>query len=174
MHTAILIGDSAAIAATRDRLTSAGWDFDGAEVDAVVFDPGLFDGKVTGNPAEDLRRLARELLPRLRSAADGGAAIVAIGSRDQLGWADRPAIAAAAGALAAMVRSLALELASRGVTVNLVAGGTTEPGPLLPTTVTPADIAETVAFFADPRSRYITGQVLFCCGGSSLLSSLSV
>ena len=40
--------------------------------------------------------------------------------------------------------------------------------------VTPEDIAAAVAFFLDRRSGYITGQILHCCGGASLLSSLSV
>jgi acetyl-CoA acetyltransferase len=49
-----------------------------------------------------------------------------------------------------------------------------EPVPLTGEPVTPEDIAATVTFFLDRRSGYITGQVLHCCGGASLLSSLSV
>jgi NAD(P)-dependent dehydrogenase (short-subunit alcohol dehydrogenase family) len=48
-----------------------------------------------------------------------------------------------------------------------------DPAPLLPDPINPSDIAEAVAFLADPRSRYITGQLLFCTGGSHLLSSMS-
>jgi len=49
-----------------------------------------------------------------------------------------------------------------------------EPVPLSGSPVTEEDIAETVSFFLDHRCGYITGQVLHCCGGASLLSSLSV
>jgi len=169
--------ESPLITATTERLISAGWQTDpgSGPLDAVVFDPGLLDGSVRGNPAENLLELSKNILPRLRSREDGGAAIVTIGSRDQLGWGQRPALAAAAGALAALTRSLALNLAARGVTVNLVAAAHegVEPRALLPDPVRLADIAEAVAFFADPRSRYITGQLLFCSGGSHLLSSMS-
>jgi 3-oxoacyl-[acyl-carrier protein] reductase len=30
---------------------------------------------------------------------------------------------------------------------------------------TPEDIAQAVAFFADPRSGYVSGQVLYVAGG---------
>ena len=33
---------------------------------------------------------------------------------------------------------------------------------------TPEDVAQAVAFFLDARSGYITGQVLFVCGGQSM------
>lgn len=33
---------------------------------------------------------------------------------------------------------------------------------------TPADVAEAVAFFLDRRNGYITGQLLFVCGGLSI------
>ena len=49
-----------------------------------------------------------------------------------------------------------------------------EPVPLTGEPVTADDIAAAVAFFLDRRSGYITGQILHCCGGASLLSSLSV
>ncbi|MFF1963260.1 hypothetical protein ACFVW5_06495 [Streptomyces sp. NPDC058232] len=176
--TAVLSpGESPVIAATASRLIAAGWRTvpGDSPVDAVIFDPGLLDGSVPDNPAEQLLGLTEDLLPRLRHRKDGGAAIVVIGSRDQLGWGARPALAAAAGALASVTRSLALDLAPRGVSVNLVAGvhSGDEPRGLLPDAVSAADIAEAVAFFADPRSRYITGQLMFCSGGSHLLSSMS-
>jgi NAD(P)-dependent dehydrogenase (short-subunit alcohol dehydrogenase family) len=49
-----------------------------------------------------------------------------------------------------------------------------EPVPLTGEPVTADDIAAAVAFFLDRRSGYLTGQILHCCGGVSLLSSLSV
>jgi 3-oxoacyl-[acyl-carrier protein] reductase len=32
----------------------------------------------------------------------------------------------------------------------------------------PADIARAVRFFAEPGSSYVTGQLLYVCGGRSL------
>jgi len=179
IRTAVLSpSDSPVMTATASRFTSADWrtTLGDSPVDALVFDPGVLDGTMHGNPSEELLKLTETYLPRLRSRADGGAAIVVIGSRDQLGWPGRPELAAAAGALAAATRSLALDLAGRGVNINLVAGGRPdqEPRPLLPDAVRPIDIADAVMFFADPRSRYITGQLLFCTGGAHLLSSMSV
>ena len=93
--------------------------------------------------------------------------------------------------MVAAVRSLALAHGQAGITVNGVIGippdaasrrdagpapGTHlfEPVALTGEPVTPEDIAADVTFFLDRRSGYITGQTLHCCGGASLLSSLSV
>jgi 3-oxoacyl-[acyl-carrier protein] reductase len=89
-----------------------------------------------------------------------------------------------------MARTWALELAPDGITVNVVA-----PGPIEDTEmfgqVVPAgseraaalakaipvrrlgrseDAARAVVFFADPASSFITGQVLYVCGGASVAS----
>jgi 3-oxoacyl-[acyl-carrier protein] reductase len=32
------------------------------------------------------------------------------------------------------------------------------------------DVARAVLFFADPQNSFVTGQVLYVCGGSSLAS----
>ena len=37
----------------------------------------------------------------------------------------------------------------------------------------PGDVARAVAFFADPGNSFVTGQVLYVCGGASL-GSLSL
>ncbi|KRE64949.1 hypothetical protein ASG92_18310 [Arthrobacter sp. Soil736] len=209
---AVLASPGTAIAtAVADRLRSGGWvvktigqDPDPGEInallagqeaiDGLIYEPGLLDGGnaiSAGGVVGSLLKLVEQLRPHLRARADGGARIVAISSRDGLGWPDRPHIAAAAGPLVAVSRSLALQLGQDGVTVNVVAAlppqgsilrdagqpaGThlREPEPLTPAPVTAEDIASTSEFFLDDRSGYITGQVLYCCGGASLLSSLSV
>jgi NAD(P)-dependent dehydrogenase (short-subunit alcohol dehydrogenase family) len=162
-------------------------------VDGVVYVPGLL-AETAGtqiDPATKLMDLVDWLRPQFRSAADGGARVVAVGSRDWLGWPNRPRAAAQAAGLVATVRSLALAHGQAGVTVNAVMAtppdaatrreqgpvpGTHlyEPVPLTGAPVTPDDIAAAVAFFLDRRSGYITGQIVHCCGGASLLSSLSV
>jgi NAD(P)-dependent dehydrogenase (short-subunit alcohol dehydrogenase family) len=102
--------------------------------------------------------------------------VVVVGSRDQLGWGERPEHAAEAAAVFGAARSLALRLAPLGITVNVVAGLPAGDGPaaLLPEPATAADLAAAIAFLAHPRSRYVTGQLVFCDAGAALLSSLSV
>jgi NAD(P)-dependent dehydrogenase (short-subunit alcohol dehydrogenase family) len=182
MPVALIVTNRTVVSqAVASQLRDAGWDIrtegESTEpVDAVLFDPGMLDvDAAVSGAATALLDLAERTTFRPR--ADGGAALVAIGSRDQLGSAGAPELAAEAGALATMVRSLALRLAPSGVTVNLVAGLSAvlgSPQGLLPEAVPPEDIAATAVFLLDPRSRYITGQLLFCCGGASLLSSMSV
>jgi len=87
--------------------------------------------------------------------------------------------AAAKGALHAATKSLALELASRGVTVNAVAPGIIASpmsdaafdaetiARLVPMQRTgkPEEVAELVAFLASDAAGYITGQVVGINGG---------
>ena len=95
------------------------------------------------------------------------------------------ATAASKSALVALARSLAFELAPKGVTVNCVSPGFTEKdvkdGALdkdawqraAATTPngrlgTPEDIAAAIAFFLSPDAHHITGQVLNVDGGLTL------
>ncbi|MDX1433715.1 MAG: SDR family oxidoreductase, partial [Gammaproteobacteria bacterium] len=99
----------------------------------------------------------------------------------------RTSYAGTKGALVSMTRVWALELAAFGISVNAIA-----PGPVRtelferanppdnPRTLQiveaipvgrlgePHDIANAVAFFLDERSSFVTGQVLYVCGGVTL------
>jgi 3-oxoacyl-[acyl-carrier protein] reductase len=92
--------------------------------------------------------------------------------------------AASKGAINALTRALAVELASRNVTVNAIAPGFIETdmseavrnkaGDLIKKVIPmrrlgqPEDIARVAVFLASPDSSYITGQVLTVDGGLSL------
>ncbi|WP_284262080.1 SDR family NAD(P)-dependent oxidoreductase [Bradyrhizobium iriomotense] len=123
-------------------------------------------------------RLANTLAPSL---PDGGR-IVFIGSRTASGASGRGQYAATKAALVALARSWAMELAPRGITVNVVAPAATET-PMLkdPTRATvaprlppigrfirPQEVAASVAFLLSAEAGAITGQQLVICGGSSL------
>ena len=95
------------------------------------------------------------------------------GNRGQVNYS------AAKGALHAASKSLALELASRGITVNAVApgiiatdmiAGTFDPEAIknlvpMKRAGKPEEVADLVAFLASDRAAYISGQVISINGG---------
>lgn len=128
---------------------------------------------------------AQLVVPGMKAMGFGR--IINISSRAALGKELRTAYASAKAALIGLTKTIALELAPSGITVNAVA-----PGPIrtalfeevnpagLPATQEiirripvgfvgePEDVADAVAFFASEKARFITGQVLYVCGGMTV------
>ena len=125
---------------------------------------------------------AQALLPVMREAAFGR--IVNIASRAALGKELRSAYAASKAGLIGLTRTWALELASQGITVNAIGPGpiatelfrranpATRPktraiieGVPVKRLGTPEDVAHAASFYLDDRAGFITGQVVYVCGG---------
>jgi len=130
--------------------------------------------------------MSREVAPHMRSAQWGR--IVNLSSIGALGLVGSANYAAAKAGVQGLTKSLALELGSYNVTANAVAPGfvvtemTRSVASDAGLTVeeleaqmvkdipvgragTAEDIANAVAFFADERSSYVSGQVLYVAGG---------
>lgn len=98
-----------------------------------------------------------------------------------IGNAAQANYAASKAGVIGLTKSVAKELASRGITANAIAPGyiETEMTAVLPEKAkaafleniplarpgSPEDVANAVLFFAGPKSAYITGQVLTVAGG---------
>ena len=128
------------------------------------------------------------LLPGMKAARFGR--IVNISSRAALGKEHRTVYAATKAGLNGMAKVWALELGQHGITANAIG-----PGPIRtelfdkanpvdsPRTQAiieaipvrrigePEDVANAVAFLLDARSGFITGQVLYVCGGMTVGNS---
>jgi 3-oxoacyl-[acyl-carrier protein] reductase len=130
-------------------------------------------------------QLVQAVLPRMRTQRFGR--VILLSSRAALGVATRTAYSATKAGMLGMARTWALELAPEGITVNVVAPGPirtdmfydiVERGSERERALAAAvpvkrlgesvDVARAVGFFADPASGFITGQVLYVCGGASV------
>ena len=169
----------------------------GRDVTHIVHNAGLIRPNLLPDVApEDLEKLThihmtapllltQAVLPRMRESGFGR--IVFVTSRASMGMPTRSAYSSTKAGVHGLARTWALELAPEGITVNVVA-----PGPILTDNFwgiipkgsdrqrrladsmpvgrigEPEDVTRAVMFFADPEAGFVTGQVLFVCGGTSL------
>lgn len=126
--------------------------------------------------------MCREAAPLMR--AQGSGRIINIASRGWLGNFGQSNYGPSKGGLVSLTRVLALELGRFGVLVNAVAPGAIDTPMLRAMEEAPrerlraaqptntfgeaTDVAHAVAFLADPRTRFITGQTLYVDGGKSI------
>ena len=117
--------------------------------------------------------------------ANGGRIVLVSSTAGQRGEAMHADYAASKGAMISFVKSLAVELAPRGITVNSVAPGWVDTEMVAPVMTpderrrieaaipigriaAPRDIAGPIAFLCSELARHVTGEILNVNGGSVL------
>ena len=130
--------------------------------------------------------IVQAILPAMKQRGFGRIALIS--SRGAMGLQTRTVYAATKAGMIGIARTWALELAGDGITVNVVA-----PGPIAGTEMfreivpkaserekvlaaaipvkrlgRPDDVARAIMFFCSPENSFVTGQILYVCGGASL------
>jgi 2-hydroxycyclohexanecarboxyl-CoA dehydrogenase len=157
-------------------VNAAGW----SDIQPFMENPPDYMDQVVAINLNGMLHLTQALLPAI--IASGRGKIINVASdAGRVGSSGETAYAAAKGGVIAFTKSLAREVARHSINVNCVCPGPTDT-PMLATRpekmkevllraipfrrfAKPQEIADAIAFFASPRSDYITGQVLSVSGG---------
>ena len=165
-------------------------------VDVVVVNHGVWPADEVPVAAMDDARWGRTMREDLdsvfwlsraaaRALGDGGRLVLVSSTAGQRGEAFHADYAATKGAMISFVKSLAVELAPAGVTVNCVAPGWVDTEMTAPAmqaggreriaatipvgrVATAEDVAGPILFLCSPLARHVTGEVLNVNGGSVL------
>lgn len=134
--------------------------------------------------AENMDAMFYSTRAAARRLERGGRIVLVSSTAGQRGEAYHADYAASKGAMISFVKSLAVELASREVTVNAVAPGWVDTDMVAPAIgddreriaaaipigriATPRDIAGPIVFLCSELARHVTGEILNVNGGSVL------
>lgn len=162
-------------------VNNAGWDVASSFVDS---DPDDWDRAIQIN-LYGVLHTSKAVLPLM--AEQGGGAVVNLGSdAGRVGSSGESVYSAAKGGVIAFTKTLAREMARKGVRVNCVSPGPTDTALFasmgdeklrealiraipLRRLAQPADIANAVAFFASDEAAFVTGQTLSVSGGLTMI-----
>jgi 3-oxoacyl-[acyl-carrier protein] reductase len=166
-------------------------------LNVLVNNAGIFDERLFADATgDDFRRMyeintiaVHTMTQAVAARMQAGGKVVIVASRAYLGARNHVHYVASKAAVVGYTRAVAMELAPRDISVNAIAPGLIDT-PLLQSLTPerrkaqealqptgragqPQDVANAVAFFANPVTDFITGQVLFVDGGKSLGGSYS-
>ena len=144
------------------------------------------DGRWRRTMAENVDAMFFTTRAAARAMSDGGRIILVSSTAGQRGESMHADYAASKGAMIAFVKSLCIELAPRGITVNSVAPGWVDTemcadpfanggmeriarGIPIGRVASARDIAGPIVFLGSDLARHITGEILNVNGGSVLV-----